>query len=207
MSVQQTVQQTTKWWISLKSILLSVAIRHGITNGVRDAGPAALTGGNWRATIRQKYIHISIPANIFYSISSAASPPHDASPCPYPCSPTAKSSYPTLFHSFCAPHEIHLQNNSPPSWYRIRSTCASPSHTACWLTSFFVLKGIAVAYQSWNPVRADELSNAQAPGVSTVQPSGQKLVSFEEVQKHNKREDCWVIIDVREQPISKSFAE
>lgn len=74
MSVQQTVQQTTKWWISLKSILLSVAIRHGITNGVRDAGPAALTGGNWRATIRQKYIHISIPANIFYSISSAASP-------------------------------------------------------------------------------------------------------------------------------------
>lgn len=30
----------------------------------------------------------------------------------------------------------------------------------------------------------------------TKQPSGQKLISFEEVQKHNKQSDCWVVIDV-----------
>ncbi|ORY23133.1 putative cytochrome b2, mitochondrial precursor (L-lactate ferricytochrome C oxidoreductase) [Naematelia encephala] len=29
----------------------------------------------------------------------------------------------------------------------------------------------------------------------TKQASGQKLISFEEVQKHNKRDDCWVIIE------------
>lgn len=30
----------------------------------------------------------------------------------------------------------------------------------------------------------------------TKQAGGQKLISFDEVQKHNKRNDCWVIIDV-----------
>jgi cytochrome b involved in lipid metabolism len=29
-----------------------------------------------------------------------------------------------------------------------------------------------------------------------VQPSGQKLISFEEVEKHNKEDDAWVIINV-----------
>jgi L-lactate dehydrogenase (cytochrome) len=29
----------------------------------------------------------------------------------------------------------------------------------------------------------------------TKQPSGQKLISFDEVSKHNSRDDCWVIID------------
>lgn len=28
------------------------------------------------------------------------------------------------------------------------------------------------------------------------QPSGQKLISFEEVEKHRTADDCWVIIDV-----------
>jgi L-lactate dehydrogenase (cytochrome) len=30
----------------------------------------------------------------------------------------------------------------------------------------------------------------------TKQAGGQKLISFEEVQKHNKQSDCWVVIDV-----------
>jgi L-lactate dehydrogenase (cytochrome) len=34
----------------------------------------------------------------------------------------------------------------------------------------------------------------QSEGV--VQPSGQKLISFEEVEKHNKEDDAWVIINV-----------
>ncbi|RSH80772.1 Cytochrome b2, mitochondrial precursor [Saitozyma podzolica] len=29
----------------------------------------------------------------------------------------------------------------------------------------------------------------------TKQPGGQKLISYEEVQKHTRRDDCWVIID------------
>jgi hypothetical protein len=29
-----------------------------------------------------------------------------------------------------------------------------------------------------------------------VQAGGQKLICYEEVQKHNKRGDCWVIIEV-----------
>ena len=29
-----------------------------------------------------------------------------------------------------------------------------------------------------------------------AQPSGQKLISFEEVEKHNKEDDAWVIINV-----------
>lgn len=28
------------------------------------------------------------------------------------------------------------------------------------------------------------------------QPSGQKLISFQEVEKHNKQDDCWVVINV-----------
>ncbi|OXH34186.1 L-mandelate dehydrogenase [Cryptococcus neoformans] len=79
------------------------------------------------------------------------------------------------------------------------STASAPrtkyTHRTTAILAGIASAGIAVTYQSWNPVRADESSNARAPGVSTVQPSGQKLVSFEEVQKHNKRDDCWVIID------------
>jgi len=44
-------------------------------------------------------------------------------------------------------------------------------------------------------VLLDDGSRAEKmPG--TKQPSGQKLISFEEVQKHNKQSDCWVVIDV-----------
>ena len=30
----------------------------------------------------------------------------------------------------------------------------------------------------------------------TTQPSGQKLISFDEVTKHKTSDDCWVIIEV-----------
>lgn len=159
-----------------------------------------------RPFARNIYILVFLPT-VFTPFPSPAFPQQDVRPCPYPCSPTAKPFCPTLFHSFCTSHEIHPQDNSHPSWYRISSTCPSSSITHSLLTSFVTLKGIAVTYQSWNPVRADESSNARAPGVSTVQPSGQKLVSFEEVQKHNKRDDCWVIIDVRGQSDLKIYCK
>nr|ODN93938.1 L-mandelate dehydrogenase [Cryptococcus depauperatus CBS 7841] len=58
-----------------------------------------------------------------------------------------------------------------------------------------VATSIALVYYSVNPVLADEISNAKARGTTITQPSGQKLISFEEVQKHNKPDDCWVVID------------
>ena len=30
----------------------------------------------------------------------------------------------------------------------------------------------------------------------TKQAGGQKLISFDEVKKHNTKSDCWVVIDV-----------
>ncbi|WVQ73082.1 hypothetical protein IAR50_002645 [Cryptococcus sp. DSM 104548] len=68
--------------------------------------------------------------------------------------------------------------------YRQRSTAVAAGVAAT---------GIALAYYTLSPIRADEL--VRAPGTSLEQPSGQKLISFEEVQKHNKADDCWVIIN------------
>ncbi|WVW83603.1 hypothetical protein I302_105624 [Kwoniella bestiolae CBS 10118] len=54
--------------------------------------------------------------------------------------------------------------------------------------------GIAITYHTFflPSIKADEGVD-KYPG--TKQPSGQKLISYEEVQKHTKRDDCWVIID------------
>ncbi|WVF71747.1 hypothetical protein IAT40_006555 [Kwoniella sp. CBS 6097] len=65
--------------------------------------------------------------------------------------------------------------------------------------------GLALANSSLIPsVRADDggvnksksTSNVKVEDLKgTKQASGQKLVSYEEVQKHASRDDCWVIID------------
>lgn len=52
-----------------------------------------------------------------------------------------------------------------------------------------------LAYNVAYPTRLDAQRDAKE-GEGITQPSGQKLISFEEVQKHNKRDDCWVIIKV-----------
>lgn len=172
-----------------------------ITNSVRDAGPVGWVwrrDGNFRTAIRWKYIHIHI---VFRPIFSIQFPPPSPTRCLLvflPVLAPSETSSPNAFPQLPALAR-HIPTGQQPSLPVSHQQYVFISITHSLLTSFFTLKGIAVAYQSWNPIRADELSNARAPGVSTVQPSGQKLVSFEEVQKHNKREDCWVIIDVRNQ--------
>jgi len=53
------------------------------------------------------------------------------------------------------------------------------------------------------PVLLDErgVDPESLPG--TKQAGGQKLISFDEVTKHNKRDDCWVIIDVCNTPCGR----
>jgi hypothetical protein len=45
-------------------------------------------------------------------------------------------------------------------------------------------------------------SKSKAEAASVEQPSGQKLISFEEVSKHNSEDDAWVIINVSSIPAS-----
>lgn len=54
-----------------------------------------------------------------------------------------------------------------------------------------------------SPIALDEASprshadKTSPPSTSLQkQPSGQKMISVEEVMKHKTREDCWVIIEV-----------
>ncbi|ODN81596.1 hypothetical protein L202_02008 [Cryptococcus amylolentus CBS 6039] len=81
---------------------------------------------------------------------------------------------------------------------RFSSTVSAASRAAYRQRSSAITAGvaatsIALAYYILTPIRADEL--VRAPGTTIEQPSGQKLISFEEVQKHNKADDCWVIIN------------
>lgn len=48
----------------------------------------------------------------------------------------------------------------------------------------------------WHPIALD----AEVEG--TEQPSGQKLISMREVARHNTRDDCWVVIQVRSPRLS-----
>lgn len=172
-----------------------------ITNSVRDAGPVGGSGAEVVTSEQRfagKYIHIHIVFRPIFSIPILPPSPTRCLPVFLPVLTPSETSSPNAFPQLLALAR-HIPTGQQPSSPVSHQQYVFVSITHGLLTSFFTLKGIAVAYQSWNPIRADELSNARAPGVSTVQPSGQKLVSFEEVQKHNKREDCWVIIDVRKQ--------
>ncbi|WWD17560.1 hypothetical protein CI109_102001 [Kwoniella shandongensis] len=62
------------------------------------------------------------------------------------------------------------------------------------LASIVAATGIALTWQALlPPIRADEGKHDHLAG--TKQAGGQKLISYEEVQKHKTRDDCWVIID------------
>jgi cytochrome b involved in lipid metabolism len=51
-------------------------------------------------------------------------------------------------------------------------------------------------------------SNSKAEqGEGVTQPSGQKLISFNEVEKHNTEEDAWVIINVSSDVIAVVFLQ
>ncbi len=58
------------------------------------------------------------------------------------------------------------------------------------LTSF-----AAIVITTSEPVRNEEALDDPAP--SADQATGHGLISYSEVQKHNKKEDCWVVIDGR----------
>ncbi|EIW70925.1 hypothetical protein TREMEDRAFT_28420 [Tremella mesenterica DSM 1558] len=44
-------------------------------------------------------------------------------------------------------------------------------------------------------LQGEKVRETEEEQVERVQPSGTRLISFEEVKKHNKRDDCWVIIN------------
>jgi L-lactate dehydrogenase (cytochrome) len=59
-----------------------------------------------------------------------------------------------------------------------------------------------VTYKFLPPLRLDDvpLSSRHDQLAGIKQPGGQKLLHYDEVQKHNVRDDCWVIIDVGPSP-------
>lgn len=84
---------------------------------------------------------------------------------------------------------------SRPSLFQARAP--SPITAALVLTTSLVL---GAAYLSSPALRMDAAADSalstphdHRPG--TKQPSGQKLIAYSEVQKHNTRDDCWVIVD------------
>ncbi|WWC89600.1 uncharacterized protein L201_004525 [Kwoniella dendrophila CBS 6074] len=91
--------------------------------------------------------------------------------------------------------------NSSVSGSSNRANITSRQNTSL-IVAVAAAAGIAITYRSFlvPSIKADEgkedpLSSKtdKYPGIK--QPSGQKLISFEEVQKHTKRDDCWVVID------------
>ena len=59
-------------------------------------------------------------------------------------------------------------------------------------------QGVGATYYLVPPLRLDEASlpSSQTSQPGITQPSGQKLLHYDEVQKHASEDDCWVIIDV-----------
>jgi L-lactate dehydrogenase (cytochrome) len=62
-----------------------------------------------------------------------------------------------------------------------------------------ILGQLAVIAGTWHPIALDAEPHAseEEEEEGTTQPSGQKLISMNEVAKHNTRDDCWVVIEVR----------
>ncbi|KAI5449746.1 hypothetical protein NCC49_004111 [Naganishia albida] len=52
---------------------------------------------------------------------------------------------------------------------------------------------LGVLAAAWQPISLDAEAQAEEEE-GTTQPSGQKLISMREVEKHNTRDDCWVVI-------------
>lgn len=50
---------------------------------------------------------------------------------------------------------------------------------------------------AWQPIALDAQPHDEEEEEGITQPSGQKLISMHEVAKHNTREDCWVVVQVR----------
>jgi hypothetical protein len=52
-------------------------------------------------------------------------------------------------------------------------------------------------YVLWNPVRLDGYAQTLRKPFQQAQAQASALISYQEVQKHNTRDSCWVIIDGR----------
>ncbi|KAJ9093821.1 hypothetical protein QFC20_007034 [Naganishia adeliensis] len=66
------------------------------------------------------------------------------------------------------------------------------ARTRFWTGAGAVGVALGVLAATWQPISLDAEPQSEEEG--TTQPSGQKLISMREVEKHNTRDDCWVVI-------------
>ncbi|WVQ83117.1 hypothetical protein IAT38_005255 [Cryptococcus sp. DSM 104549] len=90
-------------------------------------------------------------------------------------------------------HKSSLRHFARVRFASSSSSAQAGQARATALAAVAAATGAALWYHVLTPVFADEAKSP--PGHTTTQPSGSKLISFEEVQKHNRADDCWVIIN------------
>ncbi|GJE85004.1 FMN-dependent alpha-hydroxy acid dehydrogenase family protein [Phanerochaete sordida] len=84
---------------------------------------------------------------------------------------------------------------------RVVSTKAAPKPVPRTLAAAFAAGGALVAgylaYASARPVALDDASAADAAkeGVPHARAGAPRLIPYDEVQRHNTRESCWVVVD------------